>query len=482
MTKDFGSLMIVSNRLPISFESSGKTLTVKSSSGGLVSALEPFLKKKGGVWVGSAGAEQDKRIPRLLAEESKEHAHRYELVFLTEEENAKFYEGFSNEILWPLFHDLQTRCNFEPEYWDFYVRVNEKFAETIRRSTRTGELIWIHDYQLMQVAAALRRKGVDSQLAFFLHIPFPSPDIFAKLPWRTQILEGLLEHDLIGLQTDRDERNFIACLRAYMPQVRIKRRDTMRIIHNGARETILGPFPISVDFADFDSGAKSTEVDKRTAEINEQLRGKRMVLGVDRLDYTKGITERIKAFASLLEEHPEMRRKVSLIQVAVPSRENIPWYQHLKSEIEQLVSSVNGEYGEPGWVPINYLYRSIPRTEILSLYRAADVALITPLKDGMNLIAKEYCAARVKGDGVLILSEFAGAAMEMQSGAILVNPYDHIAVADAIYRALHMPAAEQRRHMLRLRAQVRRYDLDRWVNQFLSAARGEQNEAAQRSE
>lgn len=471
MTKDFGSLMIVSNRLPISFETKGKSLTVKSGSGGLVSALEPFLKEQGGIWVGSAGSEHDKRIPKLLEQESKEHAHRYELVYLTEEENAKFYEGFSNEILWPLFHDLQTRCNFEPEYWEFYVRVNDKFAEAVRRSTRAGELIWIHDYQLMQVAAALRRKGVDSQIAFFLHIPFPSPDIFAKLPWRTQILEGLLEHDLIGLQTERDERNFIACLRAYMPQVRVARRDTMRIVHNGRRETILGSFPISVDFAAFDSTAKSAEVNERTDEIKGQLQGKQMVLGVDRLDYTKGIVERVKAFAALLEAHTEMRRKVSLIQVAVPSRENIPWYQHLKSEIEQLVTSINGEYGEPGWVPINYLYRSISRTEILSLYRSADVALVTPLKDGMNLIAKEYCAARIDGDGVLILSEFAGAAMEMQSGAILVNPYDHIGVADALFQALTMPPREQRRSMLKLRAQVRRYDLHRWVEQFLSAAR-----------
>lgn len=482
MTGDFGSLMIVSNRLPITFEGSGKTLTVKPSSGGLVSALEPFLKRNGGVWVGSAGSEPDKRIPRLLREESKAHAHRYEPVYLTEEENTKFYEGFSNEILWPLFHDLQTRCNFENEYWDFYVRVNEKFAEVVRRSTQAGELIWIHDYQLLQVASALRRKGVDSQLAFFLHIPFPSPDIFAKLPWRTQILEGLLEHDLIGVQTERDERNFIACLRSYMPHVRISRRDSTRIVHNGTRETVLSAFPISVDFGEFDQSARSEEVDQRTAEIKEQLRGKQMVLGVDRLDYTKGITERVKAFAALLQEHPEMRRRVSLIQVAVPSRENIPWYQHLKSEIEQLVTGVNGEYGEPGWVPINYLYRPISRTEMLSLYRAADVALVTPLKDGMNLIAKEYCATRVDGDGVLVLSEFAGAAMELHSGAILVNPYDHRGVADALHRALNMPAPEQRRNMLRLRAQVRRYDLNRWVDEFLTAARGAQNSSARHSE
>ena len=463
-------LVIISNRLPLSFEKDGDSLKVKASSGGLVTALEPLLQEHGGVWVGAAGTEEDPRIAEELAELSREHHYRYEPLFLTPEEHAKFYEGFSNEIVWPLFHDLQSRCNFDPGYWEFYLRVNAKFAASALQVAEKNSLIWVNDYQLMQVAPILRKKIPKAKLAFFLHIPFPPPDIFEKLPWRRAVLEGLLAHDVVGVQTQRDQRNLIACLRAFIPHLAIEREGDRRVVVHGKHHSVIGAFPISIDYEDFREASDADDVRRRATELKQHFRDVRIILGIDRLDYTKGIPERLKAFGLFLKQHPEFHRRTCLVQVAVPSRENIPGYQLLKAEIERLVTQVNGEYAEPGWVPINYIHRSLPRTELLALYRTSHVALITPLKDGMNLVAKEYCACRQENDGVLVLSEFAGAAPEMKVGALLVNPYDHAEVAGALARALGMEPAEQRRRMLKLRAQIRRANLGAWLDAFVAAS------------
>lgn len=466
MTKD---LIILSNRLPLSFEKGPNGLHVKQSSGGLVTALDPLLREHGGIWIGSAGTEQDPRIQEELAKLSKQPHYRYEPVAITEEEQAKFYEGFSNEIIWPLFHDLQSRCNFDPTYWDFYLRVNARFAECAYKVGKKGSLIWINDYQLMQVAPVLRKKWPSARLVFFLHIPFPPPDIFEKLPWGKQVLEGLLAHSLIGLQTARDVRNFLSCLRAFLPEVSITRQSgDVRVVRHTKQETVVGAFPISIDFEDFERASDMDDVRRRSSALRvHQGRDVVTILGVDRLDYTKGIPERLKAFSLFLQRHPELHRKTCLVQIVVPSRESIPGYQTLKAEIERLVAQVNGDFAEPGWVPINYIHRSLPRTELLALYRTSQVAFITPLKDGMNLVAKEYCACRHEHDGVLILSEFAGAATELKIGSLLVNPYDQSAVADALAQAVTMPVAEQRKRMTRLRNQVRKANLAAWLHAFL---------------
>ncbi len=482
-------LVIVSNRLPLSFEKGPDGLRAKQSSGGLVTALEPLLREHGGIWVGTASTEQDPRhaehIRKELAELSREHHYRYEPLILSPEEHAKFYEGFSNEIIWPLFHDLQSRCNFDPTYWDCYLKVNARFAESVSAVARKDSLIWINDYQLMQVAPILRQQQPDARLVFFLHIPFPPPDIFEKLPWARQVLEGLLAHTLVGLQTARDVANFIACLRSFLPHITItKRSGDIRTIRHDGRQTTVGAFPISIDFQDFERGSDADDVRRRSATLRSHL-GKEMVtiLGIDRLDYTKGIPERLKAFALFLRQHPELHRKTSLIQIVVPSRESIPGYQVLKAEIERLVAQVNGEFAEPGWVPINYIHRSLPRTELLALYRTSRVAFITPLKDGMNLVAKEYCACRHENDGVLILSKFAGAATELKHGSLLVNPYDQSAVADALAQASTMDEPEQRRRMTRLRNQVRKSDLAAWLRCFMAQTDVEvDGEGSERSE
>lgn len=466
-----GRLIVVSNRLPVSITEVRGHFKTRRSSGGLVSALEPLLQEQGGIWIGSPGSVHSPEAQRLLTGAAQGSKYRFSPVDITEEEYRNFYLGFSNEIVWPLFHDLQSRCNFDPEYWRFYREVNRKFATTVKRIANRDDLIWIHDYQLMQVGSILRSERPTSRLAFFLHIPFPAPDIFEKLPWRREVLEGLLEHDLVGLQTRRDERNLIACLRSFVPSIKIASRDEGHIVISDRWQTHIGFFPISVDFRHFEELASSVQVVRRMRDINDRLPSIQIALGVDRLDYTKGIPERLRAYRAFLRTYPEFHGRVVLFQIVVPSRESIPRYRELKNEVEQLVAQINGEFGVPGWIPINYIHRSIARDELVAIYRAADVALITPLKDGMNLVAKEYCASKLEADGVLILSEFAGAASELRAGALLVNPYDESGVSRAINEALRMDLAERRRRMTRMRAQVRHSDVIRWRDRFFAALR-----------
>jgi trehalose 6-phosphate synthase/phosphatase len=471
-------LLVVSNRLPVSIKKDDDGhLSAAPSSGGLVSALNPILSEHGGTWVGStgiasAGEAHNAEVRRVLATATRGTSVRYLPVFLSGEEHTNFYEGFSNEVLWPLFHDLQSRCNFAPRYWEFYQVVNQRFAAASLKASQPGDVIWIQDYQLMDVAKQIRQKRPDCSLAFFMHIPFPAPDIFEKLPWRRSILEGLLEHDLLGMQTPRDERNLVACIRTFLPGAEVERGHDYRRVTYRSRQSRIQAFPISIDFAQFAEGAASPEVGRRAFEIRRHLNGVRIAIGVDRLDYTKGIPERLRAFARFLRDYPVMRGRVSLYQVVVPSRESITGYRRLKHEIEQLVAQINGEHSQPGWIPVHYVHRSLPRKELLALYRAASLALVTPLKDGMNLVSKEYCAARTENDGVLILSEFAGAAPELSRGALLVNPYDELGVAEALNRALVMEPQEQRRRMMRMRAWIRRHDILHWRDSFFAALDG----------
>ena len=462
-------LVLVSNRIPITITAEDGKLQGHPSSGGLVSALEPLLKTHGGLWIGSGGTEDTPEIRKILEGASGDNPYRYSPLFLTEEEQSNFYEGFSNEIVWPLFHDLQSRCNFDPNYWEFYERVNRKFADAVEQASHVDDLIWIHDYQLMQVGRTLRDRRPKSRLAFFLHIPFPSPDIFAKLPWRQQLLHDLLAHDLIGVQTVRDQRNLVACLRSFVPSAKVSGRGESRYVLSTRGRTHIEAFPISIDFQSFADHSKSAPVLERMRQIKSETHEIQITVGVDRLDYTKGIPERLKAFGYFLRQYPAFHRKVELIQIVVPSREGIPRYDQLKREIERLVTHVNGEFSQPGWVPINYIYRAVTREELVAIYRAADVALVTSLKDGMNLVAKEYCAVKTEANGVLVLSEFAGAAPELRLGAILVNPYDEVGVAAALKQALEMKPEERRRRMVRLRHQIRVADIHAWRDRFFEA-------------
>jgi trehalose 6-phosphate synthase len=374
-------------------------------------------------------------------------------VFLTAAEKASFYHGFSNEIIWPLFHGLPSRCRFSSEYWNGYSSANEKFAAAVERIAQPHDFIWVHDYHLMMQAQVLRARGMRQHLAYFQHIPFPAPDVFEHLPWREEILRALMQFDSIGFQTGRDRNNFVACLTRWLPELE-------------GQDAITGTYPISVDFESLSTEASQRLVSASAESVRRKLGTTRMILGIDRLDYTKGIPERLCAFQTLLERRPEWRGKVTFLQFVVPSREAIPEYKELRKRIENSVSKINGQHSIPGWVPVHYFYRSIAHEDLMTLYRAADVALVTPLKDGMNLVAKEFCAARPDLQGVLILSEFAGAADELKCGALIVNPHDAESLASALQTAFQMPEHERRTRMQAMRSHIRTHDVFYWANSF----------------
>jgi len=472
MTPMQGHLILVSNRLPVSLQGPGDNLRVEPSPGGLATALSAVWNNyKDGVWIGWPGAEVEADVQSLLDNVSKDQPYQLRAVLLTAQEIEKFYAGFANEIIWPLFHDLQSRCNFRPEYWEAYQQVNRKYARAVANSASPGDFAWVHDYQLMLVAHSLRDMGVRARLGYFQHIPFPPPDVFEKLPWRECVLRALLEFDVLGFQTSRDRTNFISCIAELLPQAEIQASDQQQaIIQFAGRRVVTGAFPISIDFDEFAVPASSPETGTRAAAIRAELMENIMLLGVDRMDYTKGIPERLQAFRLLLERFPEVRRQITLVQIVVPSRSGIPEYKGLREEVELLVSQINGQFTQPGWVPIHYMYRNMPRPELLAYYRAADVALITPLKDGMNLVAKEFCAAQIDERGVLVLSEFAGASPELRHGALIVNPNDFVGVANAIREACLMSADEKLSRMRLLREIVKNHNIHRWTSSFLAAA------------
>ncbi|MCJ2164346.1 MULTISPECIES: trehalose-6-phosphate synthase [unclassified Pseudodesulfovibrio] len=463
-------LVVVSNRLPAALKQQDGVWKVQQGSGGLVTAMAPVLKNRGGVWIGWSGAANpDVDVEGLLADFSDEAGYDLCTVSLTEEEVEGYYYGFSNEIIWPLFHDLQSRCRFHPRYWRSYLDVNFKFAEVVARTTTDEDYIWVQDYHLMHQAFFLKSMGVKRNIGFFLHIPFPPPDIFMKLPWRAKLIQALTEFDLVGFQTAQDRRNFVGCLQRLMPGAKVEGRGAVVTVNMGSRSFRLGAFPISIDYNQFSEMAKRPEVARQTFDLKEALHHRKIILGVDRLDYTKGIPERIRSIQTLLRSYPDLQGHVVFIQIAVPSREEVDEYKELRTEIEQLVGRVNGEFSYPGWVPVQYLYRSLPHDKLVAYYAAADIGLVTPLRDGMNLVAKEYCACNNSESGALVLSEFAGAAAQLQRHAYLVNPYDMEGVAKALHRALHWEKDERRSHMSKLRDQVRKNNIFWWVDSFLQA-------------
>jgi trehalose 6-phosphate synthase len=467
-------LIVVSNRLPLVFKKTEQgAWRAESGSGGLVSALVPVLRNRGGTWIGWPGtAEGDGDLNEALDAASAQAGYSLRPVSLSAADVRDFYLGFSNEVVWPLFHDLPSLCNFEPAYWRSYQSVNRKYAQAILdNGASDSDFVWVHDYHLMNVGMELRALNSNARTGFFLHIPFPPPDLFLKMPWCAQIISALLSYDLVGFQTLRDRRNFLGCVRALAPEVEVEGRGHMLTARVGNRVVGVGHFPISIDFAEYAKRASVAEVADKVAELRRLLPKRRLVLGIDRLDYTKGIPHRLRAFYSLMQRHPELRERISLIQVVVPSRVDIPSYHALKTEIEQLAARINGEFQRPGgWVPVWYVYSSLTSLELLAYYRAADIALITPLKDGMNLVAKEYCACSIESDCTLILSKFAGAAAQLGEGALLVNPFDVEGVADAIKQAYEMDPAERRARMRRMRHSIRRMDIYEWVNSFMKAA------------
>lgn len=459
--------ILVSNRLPVKVEFIDGEWKILPGSGGLVTALAPVLKDSKGIWVGWPGAIVSEEVSQLLEWEAEAIGYQLETVDLSEAEVDGYYRGFSNGAIWPLFHDLLDHCNFETSHWESYQRANYKFAVAVATKATDKDLIWVQDYHLMMVGYFLDEMGFRDRTAFFLHIPFPPKDIFIKLPWRQEIMEALLSYRLIGFQTERDRRNFIHCLKHLLPSAQVSHHTKYPFVRYDKHVTRIGAFPISIDFRYFNDLAKSQEVADAAWFIHERYQNQKIILGVDRLDYTKGIPRRLLAFENCLERYPELNEKIILVQIVVPSRMKVPEYQQMKRQIDEIVGRINSRFTRRGWMPIHYIYSTLNRVELLGYYKASEIALITPLKDGMNLVAKEYCASCIDDTGVLILSEFAGAASRMDVGAILVNPYNLEEVADAIFRAYYMDIDEQKERLRKLRGEIRKNNVFRWVDQFI---------------
>ncbi len=447
-------VLVVSNRLPVTLQRGPDGLELRRSTGGLVSALEPVLSQRGGTWVGWPGLEL--RHGESLPE--AELAYTLEPVNLTEAEVSRYYYGFSNRALWPLLHSLVERARFDGREWTAYDRVNLRFAQRAADLAGDTGFVWIHDYHLFRAPRHLRRLAPGLRIAFFLHTPFPPYDIFRILPWGRELLRGLLACDLVGFHIADYAQNFLDCTERLLG-ARVDRRALL--VEEGDRTCHAGAFPLGIDFDRFEQLA-------RLAPAASERRG-RIILGVDRLDYTKGIPERIRAFERLLELHPDYREQLTLVQIAVPTRSRVDEYRALKRQIDELVGRVNGRFGTATWTPIRYLYQSLAHERLATLYRDADVAFISPLRDGMNLVAKEYVACQVANPGVLVVSNLAGTAETMHE-AIRVNPYNVDGSAAALHRALSMDEAERWSRLAALRRRERRDNVYAWVEKFLAAA------------
>jgi trehalose 6-phosphate synthase len=463
--------VVVANRLPIDMElQPDGTVVFKRSPGGLVTALEPLLRRNRGAWIGWPGVVDAAEDPIV---ENGLHLHP---VRLDDDDVADYYEGFSNATLWPLYHDLIVKPVYERRWWDRYVDVNRRFAEATSRAAAPGATVWVQDYQLQLVPKMLRSLRPDLTIGFFMHIPFPPVEIFMQMPWRTEIIEGLLGADLVGFHLAGGAQNFLLLARrlvgAETSRASIGVRSRFGEVDLGHRKVKVGAFPISIDSAELDLRARDANIRRRAKEIRAELGNPRKILlGVDRLDYTKGIEVRLRAFAELLAEGRAKRDDTVLIQLATPSRERVDSYRLLRNDIEQQVGHINGEYSEVGHQVVRYMHRAVPRDELIAFFVASDVMLVTALRDGMNLVAKEYVACRSDLGGALVLSEFTGAAAELRQ-AYLTNPHDPEGVKDAIESALNQTPEEGRRRMRALRRQVLTHDLDRWARSFLDALAG----------
>jgi alpha,alpha-trehalose-phosphate synthase [UDP-forming] len=461
------SFVVVSNRLPVDHvvDEDGAE-GWRASPGGLVTALEPVMRASDGAWVGWAG-QPDIDLPAF-----DHDGIRIVPVPLSPHDLENYYEGFSNDTLWPLYHDVIAQPGYHRVWWDSYVEVNQRFADATARASAQGATVWVQDYQLQLVPRMLRAVRPDLTIGFFNHIPFPAYGIFSQLPWRIQIVEGLLGADVIGFQRVADAGNFSRAVRRLLgyptrsPFVYVPATEKAP-----ARRVMTRAFPISIDAESFEQLAQQPEVQARAKQIRADLGDPQTImLGVDRLDYTKGIGHRLKAFGELLAERRLAVEDVTLVQVASPSRERVEAYQQLRDEIELTVGRINGDYGTISHQAVSYLHHGFPREEMAALYLAADVMLVTALRDGMNLVAKEYVAARFDLDGVLVLSEFTGSADELKA-ALLINPHDIDGLKNAMMRAVAMPHPERRKRMKSLRKRVRENDVNHWAESFLAALR-----------
>ena len=468
--------IIVSNRLPLQVSIQENSLEIVPSVGGLAIGMKSVHAEGNGIWIGWSGIPENELSSELSNEvQSKIRNEKCVSVPLTNQDIEEYYEGFSNRALWPLFHYFMEYSKFEQNEWEAYKRVNEKFAEVVIDNLEDGDTVWVHDYQLLLLPQLIKDRKPNTTIGFFLHIPFPSYEIFRTFPWREEILTGMLGADLLGFHTYDYERHFLSSVK------RILRLDVQfNEISYHDRIIKVDSFPMGIDYDKFYNAAlehhnESREKSDLRKRLEEHItEDKKLILSIDRMDYTKGIPNRIKAFEYFLDTYPEYKEKVRLVMLAVPSRSNVPQYQKLKRETDELVGRINGKFATVSWTPIWYFYRSLPFDDLIDLYISSDVALITPIRDGMNLVAKEYVATRTNGNGVLILSEMAGASKEMNE-ALLINPNSYEAFAVNLKRALTMPLEEQKTRIKFLQKRLKRYDVEKWADEFLKSLESTKN-------
>lgn len=456
-----GKVIIASNRLPVKVQFKNEEWLYHSSEGGLATGLGSVYQQGENVWVGWPGASiENEKIQGIIKKDFKEK--KLVPVFLSDKEIELYYEGFSNDTLWPLFHYFPSFASYHKQQWESYKEVNQKFADAILEIAQPQDTIWIHDYQLLLVPQMIRAALPDISIGFFQHIPFPSFEVFRLIPWREELLKGLLGADLIGFHTYDDVRHFMsATIRITNTQANVN-----ELIWEN-RNVIVDAFPMGIDYDKYKNSLFSVQTRRNEQKLYQLMGDKKLMISIDRLDYSKGVPERLKAFELFLEKYPEQREQVIFLQLVVPSRDTVKQYASLKEEINRMVSDINAKHGTLSWQPIHYFYRSFPLEMLSALYGAADIALVTPLRDGMNLVCKEYIASRIHKTGVLILSEMAGAAKELYE-ALIINPTNKEAVADAIYQAIKMPEDEQIRRMEQLQHTVQTFNINHWVNNFMN--------------
>ncbi|MEM8999239.1 MAG: bifunctional alpha,alpha-trehalose-phosphate synthase (UDP-forming)/trehalose-phosphatase [Bacteroidota bacterium] len=470
--------IIISNRLPVQLQINDGGLFAKPSVGGLATGMKSVHHGGDSLWIGWSGL-TDEDIPENLVDEIDNALAKHGClkVALTEKDIEGFYFGFSNRTIWPLFHYFMEYSEFELDFWETYKSVNQKFADTIIKESGENDTIWIHDYQLMLVPQMVKEQRPNATIGYFLHIPFPSYEIFRTLPWREEVLLGLLGSDLIGFHTYDYERHFLSSVRRLLG-LDVSFND----IYHEDRIIKVDSFPMGIDYQKFSEAAKKhdesagqrSDFQKRLDDHKASAPDTKLILSIDRLDYSKGIAKRINAFEYFLNKYPEYKEKVRLIILAVPSRSNVPQYQLLKKEIDELVGRINGELSTVNWTPIWYFYRSMPFENLIDLYTSSDIAWLTPLRDGMNLVAKEYIATRTDRTGVLILSEMAGSAYEMNE-ALLINPNNFEEQADTLKQAITMAKEEQMARNMFLQDRLKRYNVEVWANEFMHALNGQKN-------
>ena len=451
-------LLIVSNRLPVTVVRRKGKIYLQPSVGGLATGLSSVLRKYNTLWIGWPGIEIENSKEDLEARMKSEGLYP---VHLSKGEVNGYYHGFCNKTIWPLFHSFSQYTVYNENWWSAYKKVNEKFLDVITEIAKPEDIIWIHDYHLMLLPNLLRKEMPEARIGFFLHIPFPPFEIFRLLPWRKHLLEGILGADIVGFHIYDYVQNFLQCVHRLLGY-----EHELGMLIVGDRVVKVDAFPMGIDYNKFENIANSPEVEEEVKKIRKKLGGRKIILSIDRLDYTKGIPLRLEAFDTFLEKYPEYIGKVTFVLKLVPSRTRVEHYVQLKKYIDELVGKINGKYGDIEWTPVQYIYRFLPLEKLVALYRAADVALITPLRDGMNLVAKEFIASKIDGKGCLILSETTGAAFELVE-AIVVNPNNKERVAEALKMALEMPEDEQIQRIRAMQERLRRYNVEKWADDFI---------------